>query len=186
MFICAACLMVAHGLTPLWGSDQFLPSSLLQALGQSFALSGTVFFAVLHLRPQDALTFASAIQVSRLMGGEIGTAFVVTFVRKRGQIASNLLGQHLQSGDGQVIQRIQQYAGVTARAGDTSNATTRGAAVLNNIVHNLSITQGIIDSFVVIAAATALTLIVIVTRRAAPPHPASHIPFFSRRKEAAP
>jgi DHA2 family multidrug resistance protein len=186
MFICAACLMVAHGLTPLWGSDQFLPSSLLQALGQSFALSGTVFFAVLHLRPQDALTFASAIQVARLMGGEIGTAFVTTFVRKRGQIASNLLGQHLQIGDSQVLQRIQQYAGATARAGDVSNATTRGAAVLSNIVHSLSITQAIIDVFVIIAAATALTLIVIVTRRAAPPHPASHIPLFSRHEGATP
>src|SRR3984885_11691209 len=86
MFICAACLLVAHTITPVWGSDQFLPSQLLQAVGQSLALSGTVFFGVLHLRPQDALTFASALQISRLMGGELGSAFVVTFVRKRGQI----------------------------------------------------------------------------------------------------
>jgi DHA2 family multidrug resistance protein len=185
MFICAACLMVAHGLTPLWGSEQFLPSSLLQALGQSFALSGTVFFGVLHLRPQDALTFASALQVARLLGGEAGTAFMTTFIRKRGQIASNLLGHHVQIGDSQVIQRIQAYAGATARAGDTSNATTRGATVLNNVVHSLSITQAIIDSFVIIAAATALTLIIIVTRRAAPPHPAEHMPFFARRKEVS-
>jgi DHA2 family multidrug resistance protein len=182
MCICAASLMVAHGLTPLWGSDQFLPSSLLQALGQSFALSGTVFFAVLHLRPQDALTFASALQVARLMGGEMGTAFVVTFVRKRGQIASNLIGQHVQIGDVDVIQRIQAYAGATARAGYPPSGASRGETVLNNVVHSLSITQGIIDAFVVIAAATALVLIVIVTRRAAPPHPAAHVPF-GRRAE---
>ena len=185
MLILAACLMVAHGLTPLWGSDQFLPSSLLQALGQSFALSGTVFFAVLHLRPQDALTFASAIQVARLMGGEMGTAFIATFVRKRGQIASNLIGQHVQSGDPGTVSRVQAYAAATARAGDTSNATTRGSAVLSSIVHNLSITQAIIDSFVVIAVATAIVLIVVVTRRAAPPHPAGHIPFFAQRKQEA-
>jgi MFS transporter, DHA2 family, multidrug resistance protein len=185
MFILAACLMVAHGLTPLWGSEQFLPSSLLQALGQSFALSGTVFFAILHLRPQDALTFASAIQVSRLMGGEIGTAFVVTFVRKRGQVASNLIGQHVQQGDADALHRIQAYAAATTRAGDTSNAATRGSAVLNSIVHNLSITQAIIDSFVVIAAATAIVLIVVVTRRAAPRGPASHIPWFAPRREVA-
>jgi MFS transporter, DHA2 family, multidrug resistance protein len=185
MFILAACLMVAHGLTPLWGTDQFLPSSLLQALGQSFALSGTVFFAILHLRPQAALTFASAIQVSRLMGGEIGTAFVVTFVRKRGQIASNLIGQHVQIGDPEALHRIQAYAAATARAGSPSNATARGAAVLNSVIHNISTTQAIIDTFVVIAAATAVALIVIVTRRAAPPHPAGHIPFFAQRKEAA-
>jgi len=186
MFICASCLLVAHTLTPVWGSDQFLPSLLLQAVGQSFALSGTVFFGVLHLRPQDALTFASALQVSRLMGGELGTAFVVTFVRKRGQIASNLLGQHLQVGDDQVIQRLQTYARVTARAGDPSNALTRGATVLNSVVRAASTTQAIIDCFVVVAVATTVVLIIFVTRRAAPPHPAGHIPIFSRAPEAAP
>ena len=183
--ICVACLMVAHTLTPLWGSDQFLPTQLLQAMGQSFALSGVVFFAILHLKPQDALTFASAIQVARLMGGELGTAFVTTFVRKRGQVASNLLGQHLQIGDPEVIQRVQAYAG--ARAGTQANAATRGEAVLNNIVHSLSINQAIIDTFVVIATATAVVLIIIVTRRAAPAdHPAGHVSIFAPRKEPAP
>jgi DHA2 family multidrug resistance protein len=186
MFICASCLLVAHTITPVWGSDQFLPSLLLQAVGQSFALSGTVFFGVLHLRPQDALTFASALQVSRLMGGELGSAFVITFVRKRGQIASNHLGQHLQVGDDQVLQRLQTYARVTARAGDPSNALTRGATVLNSVVRAASTTQAIIDSFVVIAVATTVVLIIFVTRRAAPPHPAGHIPIFSRPPEATP
>lgn len=186
MFICTACLMVAHTITPVWGSDQFLPSQLLQAVGQSFALSGTIFFGVLHLRPQDALTFASALQVSRLMGGELGTAFIATFVRKRGQIASNLLGQHLQVGDSGVVQRIQAYASVTARAGDPSNAIQRGASVMNSVVRAASTTQAIIDSFIVVAAATALVLIIIVTRRAAPPHPAGHVPIFSRPPQATP
>jgi MFS transporter, DHA2 family, multidrug resistance protein len=184
--ICISCLMVAHMITPLWGSEQFLPASLLQAIGQSFALSGVVFFGILHLRPQDALTFASAIQVARLMGGELGTAFITTFVRKRGQVASNLLGQHLQVGDPNVIQRVQAYAAATARAGSPANAATRGEAVLNNLVHGASINQAIIDSFVVIAAATAIVLIIIVTRRAAPPHPAGHIPIFALRQEPNP
>jgi DHA2 family multidrug resistance protein len=182
--ICFACLTVAHGLTPLWGSDQFMPSALLQAVGQSFALSGTVFFAVLHLRPQVALTFGAAIQVARLFGGELGQAFIATFVRVRGQIASNHLGQHIQIGDGQVIQRLQAYGAATARAGDPGSAATRGAAVLNNLVHGMAITQGIIDAFVVIAAATAVTVILIITRRAAPPGPASHVPVFAARKAA--
>jgi DHA2 family multidrug resistance protein len=184
MCICAACLMIAYGLTPVWGSDQFLPAAILQAVGQSFALSGTVFFAVLHLRPQVALSFGAALQTARLFGGEIGTAFITTFVRVRGQVASNHLGQHIQIGDGQVIQRIQAYGAATARAGDPTSATTRGAAVLNNVVHGSAITQGIIDAFVVIAAATALTVIFIVTRRAAPPGPASHVPVFAARKAA--
>jgi len=178
--ICFACLMVAHGLTPVWGTDQFLPSALLQAVGQSFALSGTIFFAILHLRPQDALTFAAAVQVARLLGGEVGTAFIATFIRVRGQIASNLLGQHVQIGDGQAIRRLQTYAAVTAPAGDPASASARSADVLSSVVHSSAVTQGIIDAFVVIAALTAVTLILIVTRKAAPPGPAAHVsPFAS-------
>src|SRR5258708_36450788 len=106
--------MVAHGRPPVWGTDQFLASSLLQSVGQGFALSSIVFFAVLHLRPQDAITFGAATQLARLMGGEIGSAFIVTFIRVRGQIASNLLGLHVQIGDGEVAQRLRLYAAVTA------------------------------------------------------------------------
>jgi DHA2 family multidrug resistance protein len=186
ILICAGCLMVAHGLTPYWGTDQFLPSQMLQAVGQSFALSGTVFFAILHLRPQDALTFGAAIQTARIMGGEVGLAFVTTFLRVRGQIASNLLGQHVQIGDLQVLQRIQTYGAATSQAGDPAAAAARGTAILNSIVHATSITQGILDAFVVLATATAITVMLVVTRRAAPPGPASHVPIFGRRAVPTP
>jgi len=48
-----------------------------------------------------------------------------------------------------------------------------------------SVCDKIVDSFVVIAAATAFVMIILVTRRAAPPHPAGHIPFFAPRKEGS-
>jgi DHA2 family multidrug resistance protein len=181
LFICIACLMVAHGLTPLWGTDQFLPSQLLQSVGQSFALSGVIFFAILHLKPQDALTFGAAMQVARLMGGEVGQAFITTLIRVREQVASNLLGLHVQIGDAQTIHRLQMYAAATAQAGGPSSAAARGAAVLGNVMRTVATTQGIIDGFVVIAALTAVTLILIVTRRAAPPGPASHVSPFAPR-----
>ena len=126
IFISVACLMVAYNLTPLWGSDQFLPSSFLQAAGQSFALSGVVFFGVLHLRPQDALTFGAVLQTARLLGGEIGTAFVATLTRIRGQMASNLIGQHVPVGDAAVLQRVKIYGALTTRAVDPVSAVSRG------------------------------------------------------------
>src|SRR5215469_18625601 len=133
IFISIACLMVAYNLTPLWGSSQFLPSQLLQALGQSFALSGVIFFGVLHLKPEDALTFGAVLQTARLFGGEIGSAFVATLARVREQVASNLIGLHVQIGDAQVIQRIRGYGAVTTRA-DPAGAAARGTDVLDNAV----------------------------------------------------
>jgi DHA2 family multidrug resistance protein len=177
IFISLACLMVAHGLTVLWSSEQFLPSQLLQAIGQSFALSGIIFFGVLHLRPQDALTFGAALQTARLMGGEIGTAFVNTVVRVRAQTASNLIGQHVQSGDGRVLERLQAYAAVAGRA-DTGLGPSRAAGILGGAIRGASQLQGVIDAFVVVGGLTALALLIVVAHKPAPLGPASHRPLF--------
>ena len=185
IFISIACLMVAHGLTAQWSSDQFLPSQFLQAIGQSFALSGIIFFGVLHLRPQDALTFGAALQTARLMGGEMGTALVATVVRVRAQTASNLIGLHVQSGDGEVLQRLQAYAAVAGRS-DTGLGPARAAGVLGGMVRTAAQLQGVIDAFVVIGGLTALALLIVVTHKPAPLGPASHRPLFGGRVYAAP
>ncbi|HET9390372.1 MAG TPA: MFS transporter, partial [Steroidobacteraceae bacterium] len=173
IFISVACLMVAYQLTPLWGTQQFLPSALLQALGQSFALSGVIFFGVLHLKPQDALTFGAVLQTARLMGGEIGTAFITTLARVREQIASNLIGLHVQAGDARVLQRIGAYGAATTRNVDPVGVLHRGETVLGNVIRAAATTQAVMDSFVAVAFLTMVALLVIVTRRAAPLGPAS-------------
>jgi DHA2 family multidrug resistance protein len=178
IFIGIACLMVAYNLTPLWGSSQFLPSQLLQALGQSFALSGVIFFGILHLRPQDALTFGAVLQTARLFGGEMGTAFVTTLARVREQVASNLIGLHIQIGDAQIIQRIRAYGAVTTRSADPAGAADRGALVLGNTVRAAATTQAVMDCFVVVAFLSALALLFVVYRSAAPEGPASPMPLF--------
>jgi len=184
--ICFACLMVAHGLTPDWSTDQFIPSQLLQAVGQSLALSGIIFFGILHLKPEDALTFGAALQTARLMGGQIGSAFIATLVRVRTQIASNHIGLHIQAGDGEVLRRLQAYAGAVGRSVDPASATGRATAVLSAVVRNAAATQGVIDGFVVIGAMTALALIMLVAHKSAPIGPASHLPLFSRTSVAQP
>src|SRR5580658_10380789 len=182
IFISVACLMVAYNLTPIWGSTQFLPSALLQALGQSFALSGVIFFGILHLKPQDALTFGAMLQTARLMGGEIGTAFVTTLARVRGQVASNLIGQHVRVGDADVIQRVRIYGAVTTRVIDPTGAVQRGQTVLSNVVRIAATTQAVMDVFVAVAFLTALMLLVVVFRSAAPAGPASPPPLFPVRE----
>jgi MFS transporter, DHA2 family, multidrug resistance protein len=185
VFVSVACLMVAYNLTPLWGSYQFLPSTFLQSIGQSFALSGIVFFAVLHLKPQDALTFGAALQTARLMGGEIGTAFVTTLARVREQVASNLIGQHLQMGDPQVIERIRAYGAATTKTIDPTGALVRGELTLGNIVRIAANTQAVIDCFVVLGVMSAVALLIVVIRSAAPLGPASPMPW-SRAQSPSP
>jgi len=186
VLISAACYMVAHELTPLWGSDQFLLSQLFQSVGQSFALTGIVFFAIQHLRPQDALTFGAMLQTARLMGGEIGQAFVVTLDRVREQAASNLIGLHVQSGDERVLARIQAYAAATHAAGGPSSATARGAAVLGSVVRSMASTEGVIDCFEVLAGLAAVAMMLLTWQNAAPRGPAAHRPLFAPEDVARP
>ncbi|MDR6376179.1 MFS transporter [Paraburkholderia caledonica] len=172
--ICMACMTVAYGLTPVWGWSEFLGSQLLQAIGQSFALSGVLFYGILNLQPKDALTFGAMAQVARLMGGEVGQAFITTFVRKQVQTTSNLIGLHVQTGDSDVIARLSAYAaGTVAHGGNPSSAAARAVGMLSSAIHRLSIVQGIIDSLVLIAAMTAVALLLLVTTKAAPQGPAS-------------
>jgi MFS transporter, DHA2 family, multidrug resistance protein len=179
IFISVGCLMVAYHLTPTWGSEQFLPSQLLQATGQSFALSGVIFFGVLHLKPQDALTFGAMLQTARLLGGEIGTALVGTLARVRTQVASNLIGQHVQIGDPQVIQRVQAYGSATTKVIDPVSLVSRGELVLGNVVRSAATTQAVIDCFVAVGLLTAVALLIVVFRSAAPEGPASAPKLFS-------
>jgi DHA2 family multidrug resistance protein len=182
--IASACLIVANGLTPDWGSDEFLVSQLIQALGQSLALSGIVFFGVLYLRPEDALTFGAMLQVARLMGGEVGQAFIATFSRIREQRASNLIGQHLQIGNVDVVDRLRTYARIAGRSGTPD--TEAGASLLGRVVHAAATTQSVMDAFVTIAVAVVFAFLIPVLLNPPPRGPASHIPFFSRKPSVAP
>jgi DHA2 family multidrug resistance protein len=187
IFIAVACLMAAHGLTTLWGSEQFLPSGLLQAIGQSFALSGILFLGVLNIRPEDALTFGAMLQIARLMGGEVGTAFIVTLARVRSQIDSNLIGLQVRAGDLIVTQRLQAYAAIARRAGaDPSRTAARSAALLGGAVRTAAATQSVIDAFVVVAGFTAVAILVVVSLGPPPVGPASHRPLIPPRKVSAP
>ena len=73
--------LTAGQLTIAWATDDFLQSQILQALGQSFALTALVFLIVQSINPGDTLTIGALPQRSRPFGGEIGTAFMQTFVR---------------------------------------------------------------------------------------------------------
>jgi DHA2 family multidrug resistance protein len=54
-----ACFMAGQ-LTHDWVGADFLPSQILQAVGQSFGLTSLVWFALKHLEPTEVLTFGAA------------------------------------------------------------------------------------------------------------------------------
>ena len=79
------------------------------------------------MSPADILTIGTLLQTSRLFGGEIGTAFMQTFVRVREQVHSNLIGLHVDSLGGQTADRLAAYRNaVGAHSSDAALAAATG------------------------------------------------------------
>jgi DHA2 family multidrug resistance protein len=152
LLICVACLM-ATNLTDQWATDDFLPSQISQAFGQSFALTALTVLAVKSMNPADALTTGTLLQTSRLFGGEIGTAFMQTLVRVREQVHSNLIGLHVDSLGGQTADRLATYRNaIAAHTSDLAAATARATGLLASAVAKQAAVLSYIDGF--LAAAT--------------------------------
>jgi MFS transporter, DHA2 family, multidrug resistance protein len=174
--VALACASVANGMTAQWGPQQFLGTALLQAFGQTMALSGIVFTSVLHMRPEIQLTFGGMLQTVRLMGGEIGLAFTETLVRVREQHASNLIGQHVVAGSSTTIDRLHAYASAVYAGSPAGQADARATALLGTAIAQASNLQAVIDGFFAIAAISAASILLLLVIGGPPSGPASHRP----------
>jgi MFS transporter, DHA2 family, multidrug resistance protein len=169
ILIGVACLM-ATNLTSQWATDDFLPSQILQAIGQSFALTALIALVVQSIHPADALTIGSLLQISRLFGGEIGTAFMQTFVRVREQVHSNLIGLHVDGLATSTIDRITTYRGaVGARTADIGEAADKATKLLEGAVAQQAAVLSYIDGFLAAAAGAFACLLLVALIRRPPP-----------------
>ncbi|HEX3996667.1 MAG TPA: hypothetical protein VHX39_36320, partial [Acetobacteraceae bacterium] len=159
------CFMAGQ-LTQVWAGDDFLPSQLVQAVGQSIGLTSLVWFFLHHLEPSEVLTFGAILQTGRLFGSELGAGFIQTFVRVQEQVYSNLIGQHVTVGSIYTVQRLQDYAGaVIARSVGQTGANARATVLLADAVRTQANVLAYIDGFMVIGfAAIGVLLLMLVLR----------------------
>jgi MFS transporter, DHA2 family, multidrug resistance protein len=169
MLIGIACLMAGE-LTSQWATADFLPSQVLQALGQSFALTALVMLIVRSIVPAEALTIGCLLQISRLFGGEIGTAFMQTFVRTREQVHSNLIGLHVESLAGETADRLAAYArAIGAHTSDAATASAQATRLLANAVAQQAAVLSYIDGFTVCAFGALVCAALTAMMRKNPP-----------------
>jgi MFS transporter, DHA2 family, multidrug resistance protein len=162
------CFMAGQ-LTQQWVGDDFLPSQIVQAMGQSLGLTSLVWFFRKHLEPSQALTFGAILQTGRLFGAQLGSAFIQTFVRVREQVYSNLVGQHVTIGSFATSQRLQDYAqAVTSRSVGPAEANARATALLAQSVQIQSNVLAYIDGFMVVGFAVIGVLLTMLLLRDPP------------------
>jgi DHA2 family multidrug resistance protein len=164
-----ACWM-GTGLTSEWATADFLPSQILQAIGQSFALTALLALIIRTINIADALAVGCLLQISRLFGGEIGTAFMQTFVRIREQIHSNLVGSHVDGTAGFTIDRLAAYRGfISAHTADLGTASAQAAKLLATTVAQQASVLSFIDGFMAAAGGAFLCLLLVAVMHRPPP-----------------
>jgi DHA2 family multidrug resistance protein len=167
----AASLMTAE-ITSAWATADFLPSQILQAIGQSFALTALTVLLVRSIVPTEALTIGCLLQLSRLFGGEIGTAFMQTFVRVREQIHSNIIGQHVAVGAAFATDRLATYADrLATHVADAGLVSAQAYRLLTAAVASQANVLAYQDGFIAAAMGAVLCLLLVALMRPGRPSP---------------
>jgi MFS transporter, DHA2 family, multidrug resistance protein len=176
-FVCMAFAAYLNaGYTSAWSAQDFYRSELLMGVGQSFAFIGLVSNIVLQAlfsggltKPQAALTFSAFFHVIRLLGGQIGVAFMTHFIAIREQLHSNLLGLHVQQGNWIDDAALRQLAAeLYAKSSGLPASTGRAVGLIAARVRLQAYTLTFIDGFYLVAWACVAALLLIALLRKAP------------------
>jgi DHA2 family multidrug resistance protein len=176
-FACmAAASLLNAQYTTAWSAQDYYRSELLMAVGQSFAFIGLVSTIVLQAifsggltKPQDALTFSAFFHIIRLLGGQIGVAFLTHFIAVREQLHSNLLGLHVQPGSWTTDAAIRQLAaGLYGKSAGLGAATGRAVGLISGRVRLQAYALTFIDGFHLIAWACVLALLLVALLKKSP------------------
>ncbi len=170
-----ACLINAN-FTSAWAPENYFRSELLMGVGQSFAIMGLVASLVLQAAfsggldaPQRALTFAAFFHTVRLLGGQVGVAFMGHFIADREKLHSNLLGLHVQSGSWITDATLHGLAaGLCAKSSGLMAATGRAAEIIDSKLRLQAYSLTFIDAFHLVAWTCAGMLLLTVVLRKAP------------------
>jgi DHA2 family multidrug resistance protein len=160
------------GLTHDWASDDFIPGQCVEAVGLAFAITALIVYTISHVTPPQAAAIAVTIQISRLLGSEIGSAVVQTFVRVREQTYSNLIGLHLTIGspatEGVAAQLATPFG---SRATGLGDPTAQGFGRLASLVQREAYVLAYIDAFWLVAWVSLCGIVLLLFLRRPPPNP---------------
>jgi DHA2 family multidrug resistance protein len=160
------------GLTHDWAGGDFLPSQCVEAVGLAVAITALVTYTISHVTPPQAAAIATTIQISRLLGAEIGSAIIQTFVRVREQTYSNLIGLHIVGGASAIEGATAQLAGpFVDRSIGVGDPTKQGLGLLASLVQREAYVLSYIDAFWLIAWTSLAGLLLILFLRTPPPNP---------------
>jgi DHA2 family multidrug resistance protein len=156
--VAVACLMNTQ-LTSAWAGQNFFTAQFIIGAGLSVTFVGLVGSFVQQAAnsgalstPINVLTYSAFIHTVRILGGELGSAFMQRFITVREQFHSNLIGLHVEVGNWLTDERLRLLTGgVSANSTGVDEAQTRSAALLAGQVRQQAYALAYTDGFMIIA-----------------------------------
>jgi MFS transporter, DHA2 family, multidrug resistance protein len=160
------------GLTHDWANDDFMPSQLVEAVGIAIGITSLIIFGIANTKPAAAITIAGMIQVARLLGAEIGQAFIQTFVRVQEQVHSNLIGLNVSAGEAVTVDRTALLSQLLSdQSAGLANSTGAAMLTIGNLVRREAYVLAYIDAFWLVAWVMTISLGLLLFLKPPPPNP---------------
>lgn len=159
------------GLTHDWAGGAFLRSQCVEAVGLAVAIVALLVYNISHITPAQAAAIGAINQSARLLGSEVGSAVIQTFVRVREQVFSNLTGLHVIRGASSTQDIANQLTGPFAsRPTGIGNPDLQGLDLLADFVQREAYVLAYIDAFWLIAWVSLAGVLLVIFLSRPPPN----------------
>jgi DHA2 family multidrug resistance protein len=142
-------------------ADQLLLPNIVRAIGQALVLTPLTALASAGIEAENTGSASALLNVMRNLGGAIGIALLQTFLTKREQFHSNVLGQSVSVFDEATRTRLDNLVHYFLAHGVTDPALAWHKAVvaIGARVHQQAFTMAFGDTFYLLGAALVVALV---------------------------
>jgi DHA2 family multidrug resistance protein len=150
-----------------YSGDQFWIPNIVRAVGQAILITPLSAVTLGSVGPLDAAAASGIANMTRNLGGAIGTATLATIVTKREQFHSNIIGQSVTLGREEVRDRIAQLTDYFMAHGvpDPNEARHQAIIALGNTVRRQALVIAYSDAFAVVAVILLLAAVAVILTR---------------------
>ncbi|WIM12203.1 MDR family MFS transporter [Enhydrobacter sp.] len=152
-------------------ADQLLVPNIVRAIGQALVMTPLSAVAAAGIEAANAGSASALFNMMRNLGGAIGIAGLQTFLTKREQFHSNILGQSVSLFDEATRRRLDQLTHYFLGHGvsDQALAWHKAVVAIGNRVHQQAYTMAFADTFYLLGMALVAALLATLLLKKAGP-----------------
>lgn len=142
--------------------DQLVASQLFRGLGQPMIVLTLSNFATARMELTNMSSASSLFNMSRILGGAVGTAILATLLTTREKYHSMRLGESVSFFSNSVLERIGRLSSSFLQSvADSSSATNQAFAAISHVVRREAYVMAYNDCFFVLGVVLSASAVVI-------------------------